>query len=703
MQVVALTTAEVVALTPKQQRRDDGWSIAEDRIVVPLKVAGPGWYSIEGEVVIEGRKRIVSVHSAAGLLVHLPLTLKGRLLDLFYVPAGYSGLSMQISAKDLTLYRCDFQLTKLTTMQRVWRMTRRLALTFIRQPASRRRGVALGWTSVFEGLEPAYRKACQLRAWHAGIPYAAWIRLHEAEHAQPHSRIAQYLTTRPRLVVVVYGDATLSAALWQTSIDSVAKAKIALSNVFALTINTGLNVDIPTSVACGDAKALAKWLAVDGRVLLLRAGAVLSAWSGAWWALCGTSAPFSYSDSDYLMPHRRRPQFKPDWSIELLRSTHYIGDVVCCQVPALLNCGWLESDWQRDRPGQRLVLRLAEQLDGASAPEHIAAVLWHDTLPPAPAQPASVAEHLQRLGVAAAVSEGAHQTVRVSYQRSSTPLVSIIVPTRDMLNLLAACVNSVLDKTQYPSFELLIVDNQSSCSDTLAYMQQITADARVKVLCYDQPFNYAAINNFAVNHADGELICLLNNDTEVISAQWLDEMVATLQQPAVGAVGARLLYSDGRVQHAGDTVGPGGCADHLHSKIARHEAGYMKRAVATQEVSAVTAACLLTPKPLFLQLGGLNEQQLAVAFNDVDYCLRVREAGYRVVYNAYAELYHHESVSRGKDSTPEKAQRAKREAEYMRRRWAHLMSHDPFYNPNLNYQRADFSLGRELKVKAPWQ
>jgi GT2 family glycosyltransferase len=349
------------------------------------------------------------------------------------------------------------------------------------------------------------------------------------------------------------------------------------------------------------------------------------------------------------------------------------------------------------------VLRLAEQLPETTVPEHLCAVLWHDTLSTQAANPDCVSAHLQRLNIAASATVGKHQTVRVQYQTSVTPLVSIIIPTRDMYSLLAACVRSVLQLTRYPAYEILIIDNQSQCHETLAFMRQQSVDPRVKVLCYDQPFNDSAINNFAVAQASGELVCLLNNDTEVISADWLTEMVSLLQQPKVGAVGARLLYSDRRVQHAGDTVGPGGCADHLHSKLNEHDPGYMKRAVALQELSAVTAASLLTPKALFQRLGGLNEKDLAVAFNDVDYCLKLRAAGHRVLYTPYAELYHHESVSRGKDNTPEKAQRAIKEANYMRQRWADVMAHDPFYNPNLSYQAADFSLGRELKVKAPWQ
>jgi GT2 family glycosyltransferase len=281
-------------------------------------------------------------------------------------------------------------------------------------------------------------------------------------------------------------------------------------------------------------------------------------------------------------------------------------------------------------------------------------------------------------------------------------MVSIIVPTRDMLHFLKPCVESLLARTTWPNYEILIVDNQSTCTETLAFMEAVGADERVRVLRYDQPFNFSAINNYAAEQSRGDILCLLNNDTEVLTPDWLEEMVSRLLQPGVGVVGARLYFTDGRVQHAGDVLGPGGCASHLHGPIAADDPGYMDRAMLAQDLSAVTAACFVTPRELYRSLGGLEEETLPVAFNDVDYCLRVRESGHRVIYTPYAELYHHESVSRGKDDDPVKAARAKRESDYMRRRWGAVIERDPFYNPNLNYSRADFRLGRLPRIGFPW-
>ena len=312
-------------------------------------------------------------------------------------------------------------------------------------------------------------------------------------------------------------------------------------------------------------------------------------------------------------------------------------------------------------------------------------------------------EHLQRHGTEAEVEETQPGCRRIRYRLpEDPPLVSIIVPTRDALPLLRQCVESVLARTTYPRFEVLVVDNQSADPEALEYLHELTARCAVRVLRYDRPFNYSAINNFAVHQARGEMVCLLNNDTAVISSDWLEEMAGHLLQQRVGAVGARLLYTDGRVQHGGVTVGPGGCADHLHAELPREHRGYCQRAMIVQELSAVTAACMLTWKQLYQQLGGFNEKRLPVAFNDVDYCLRLQEAGYQVIYTPHAELYHYESASRGPESTWRKLLRAHLEMKYLRKRWRARMRHDPYYNPNLSYEQPNFTLNWNPRVKKPW-
>ena len=309
--------------------------------------------------------------------------------------------------------------------------------------------------------------------------------------------------------------------------------------------------------------------------------------------------------------------------------------------------------------------------------------------------------HFARRGVKATV-ERVKDSYRVRYALpEQLPLVSLIIPTRNGLDLLRTCVQSVLALTTYPHYEILIVDNGSDDPATLDWLADVQGNQRVRVLRDDRPFNYSALNNGAVRHARGELLGLLNNDLEVITPDWLDEMVSHALQPGIGAVGARLWYPDNTLQHGGVIVGLGGVAGHAHVHMARQHAGYFGRTSLLSAFSAVTAACLVIRKSIFEEVGGLNETDLAVAFNDVDFCLRVRELGYTNMLTPYAELYHYESATRGLDDTPEKSARFNREVEYMKQRWEPLLQHDPAYSPNLSLLYSDFSLAWPPRSAVP--
>ena len=273
------------------------------------------------------------------------------------------------------------------------------------------------------------------------------------------------------------------------------------------------------------------------------------------------------------------------------------------------------------------------------------------------------------------------------------PLVSLIVPTKNGKALVKACIESILNKTTYQNFEILLIDNGSDEEDSLDYFKHLDCHPKIRVLYYPGAFNFSAINNFGAQHVSENcsIIGLVNNDIEVISPDWLTNMVSHALREDVGCVGAKLLYSDGRIQHSGVILGYGGGAGHAHKHFPRSHPGYMNRLIATQNFSAVTAACLLVKRSLFSEVGGLNEKDLAVAFNDVDFCLRVMELGVRNVYCAEAELYHHESVSRGLDHAPEKAARFKKELSYLQSKWGKYISNDPAYSPNLTLRRENFS------------
>jgi GT2 family glycosyltransferase len=264
---------------------------------------------------------------------------------------------------------------------------------------------------------------------------------------------------------------------------------------------------------------------------------------------------------------------------------------------------------------------------------------------------------------------------------------------RDSVELLESCVRSILDKTTYENYEIIIIDNGSVQPETLDFFETITEeDSRIKVLPYNLPFNYSAINNYGVEQAKGEVIGLVNNDIEVISPEWLEEMLRHALRPEIGCVGAKLYYEDDTIQHAGVIVGLGGVAGHSHKHFPRMSYGYFCRLKIVQNLSAVTAACLLVRKSIFEQVGGLDEDNLQIAFNDVDFCLKVRNAGYRNLWTPYAELYHYESKSRGYDDTPEKAKRFASEIKHMKSKWGQLLKVDPYYSTNLTLAREDFSI-----------
>ncbi|HEX2558771.1 glycosyltransferase family 2 protein, partial [Phenylobacterium sp.] len=282
------------------------------------------------------------------------------------------------------------------------------------------------------------------------------------------------------------------------------------------------------------------------------------------------------------------------------------------------------------------------------------------------------------------------------------PRVSLIVPTRDRAELLRACAHGVLSRTDYPALELLIVDNGSVQPATHQLFDELKADPRVRVIEDPSPFNYSRLNNLAAREAKGQVLVLLNNDIDVIGPGWLRELVGQALRPDVGAVGARLLFADGRVQHAGIALGIAGVASYYHPFVAREARGYRDALVLAREVSAVTGACLALRREVYEQVGGLEEEHLAVAFNDVDLCLKIRETGLRVVVTPFAELHHYESASRGRDRSAEHRERYAKEAAYMRQRWGRVLDEDPFYNPNFSRRSGGFKLASPPRVRKPW-
>lgn len=425
-----------------------------------------------------------------------------------------------------------------------------------------------------------------------------------------------------------------------------------------------------------------------------------------------------YSDEDKIDGAGRRfdAYMKPDWNYDLFLSHNCISHLGVYETALVREVGGFKEGLEGSQDWD-LALRCIERLDGDQV-GHIHRVLYHwraiegsTALAPQEKNYAhdaglqAISQHLQRTGSTGRVEEipGQRGNYRVRYAvPEPAPLVSIIVPTRDRVDLLRACIESVIESTTYPNYEVLVVDNQSREQETHRFLESLENEPRVRVLRYDAPFNYSLINNFAAEQARGSVLCLMNNDITVITKGWLEEMVGHACRRGVGAVGAMLYYPNDTIQHAGVVIGAHGIAAHAYAGHRRSFPGHMSRARLTQELSAVTAACLVVRREVFEELGGLDPS-LDVAFNDVDFCLRLVHSGYRNVWTPFAELYHHESATRGFENSPEKRARFNGEVVYMRDKWGDVLAYDPAYSNNHTLTEELYQLAFPPREALPWQ
>lgn len=419
-----------------------------------------------------------------------------------------------------------------------------------------------------------------------------------------------------------------------------------------------------------------------------------------------------YSDEDKLDENGGRfdPYFKCDWNYQLFLSQNMISHLGAYHRETIRMIGGFRPGFEGSQDYD-LALRFIEQIKPQQI-FHIPHVLYHwrahnrstavgtETKPYAViAGQKAISEHLKRVQVSAEVEILPIQMYRVKYHPPEVfPKVSIIIPTRNNKALLKTCLDSLIEKTDYPDFEILVVNNASDDPATIRYLNKIRKHPEVTVLNDVRPFNFSALNNRAVESAKGELICFLNDDTEVINPDWLGEMMSMVMQPGVAIAGARLWYPGDRLQHGGVILGIGGVGSHAHKGVAHDDYGYFCRAVLQQEFSAVTAAGMLIRKDAFVQAGGFDEENLRIAYNDVDLCLKVKSLGYKVVWTPYAELYHHESVSRGDDFAEDQIRRFKTENDFMLRKWTRFIQNDPAYSPNLTLKAENFDLAFPPRV-----
>ena len=412
-----------------------------------------------------------------------------------------------------------------------------------------------------------------------------------------------------------------------------------------------------------------------------------------------------YTDEDKVtteLDEHFQPHLKPDFNLDLLRSNNYICHFFVVRKSIVEKAGGFRKEFDGAQDYD-FIFRCTEN---AGEVLHVPEILYHWRTHKASTadNPASkmyafeagkraIEAHLERTGTEGEVSHTQDLGFyRVKYPVQGKPLVSVIIPNKDEKETLQTCLEMLEKNTGYQNFEIIIVENNSTTDEIFRYYKELSGNRKIHLLRWGKEFNYSAINNFAVAHAKGEYLLFLNNDVKSINPDWLEEMLGVCQRPEVGGVGAKLIYPDNTIQHAGCVIGMGGIAGHMFVDMPADRTGYLHKASLLQDMSAVTAACLLMKKEVFEQAGGFTEE-LAVAFNDVDLCLKVRKNGYLIVYDPYVKLYHMESKTRGAEDSKEKVRRFQTEIEYMRCHWIDILKNgDPCYNKNLSLTKWNYSL-----------
>ena len=415
---------------------------------------------------------------------------------------------------------------------------------------------------------------------------------------------------------------------------------------------------------------------------------------------------FVYSDEDKIDENNFRsdPHFKSGWNPDLFFAQNYLNHLTCLQTERLKEIG----GWRIGYEGSQdydLYLRFLYDLNFDKV-SHIPKVLYHwRAIEGSTALALGEKSYAVERGIKAANDFFQEKDSRIKVDEiegvphyrvhwpvpNPEPLVSIIIPTKDYAETLKVCIDSVREKTTYSNYEIIVVDNNSEKKETQAYFKEISKAKDTQVILFDGPFNYSAINNYAVKQAKGEYLVLMNNDIEIISEDWVEQMLCHASRKEIGCVGAKLYYPDDTLQHASIVLGIGGVAGHSHKGMHKNHIGYFAKLKIPHSVSGVTAAMLMVSKDIFEKVGGLNEKDLKVAFNDVDFCMKVLAAGYRNFWTPYAEAYHYESKSRGYEDNPEKVARFKKEEKYMKATWGSALANDHFYPANLTKKRQDFS------------
>lgn len=701
-----------------------------------------GWYYLEAALVRNNgcRDACIRVLEEGGkeiTLIPIATNLRGSVREVIFIPPNAAALIWSPTGAVGYFSQSELLFHKITKVESVIRRISRVIFDLWRfrtHSSILKQGIA--WMRVLSNLQTAYQLTVKLRLnRQMGNDYAVFITLNDnqtnSDILAMKSQVPQF-TLRPTFSIIMPLKASSNALLKESIKSLIHQIYPNWELLLVGGFSEGEN-NQQTEVEFQEIEPRIKLIKVDPQSdLANQLNVALDQSQGDYifvmnqhdkipaHALCMLTREINkhpdveliYTDEDSIDDQNVRfdHRFKPDWNPDLFLSHHYVGKLALYSKAKALAIKGYRSGFEGAEEYD-FALRYLKDIEPSKI-KHIPRVLYHSrvidplldaidnslheetTAKKIAHQSAKRAlkEYFNYSGVVVAAGPS-HGLFHIKHPLPpQLPLVSIIIPTRDKVDILKSCIESIQNKTDYKNWEILVVDNNSIEPETHAYFVKVTSDERIKVLKYDHPFNYSAMNNFAEQQANGEILALLNNDVEVINLEWLTELVSHAVRPGIGAVGAKLLYANGLVQHAGVITGLGGVAGHAHKYLKADEHGYCHRAVVTQNLSAVTGACLVIKRSSYQEVGGLDEKNLVVALNDIDFCLKLGKQGYRNVFTPFAKLYHHESISRGKDDTPEKHALFLKEFEYMKNTWGAMLQNDPAYNPNLTLEFENFSL-----------
>jgi GT2 family glycosyltransferase len=683
-----------------------------------------GWYYLEAALTNNNGNREANLYALDDLgyeqIMPIPSNLRGSIREVIWIPHGTVTIFWSPTASFGYFSQSQMLLHKITWLESYLRRLFRIMFDYWRFKEQHTISNTLKtiWQSCFH-VQKGYLQTANIRINRLlGNDYETFIKKYDKLSKKQIYTLKKRIATLAEtpvlsIIILVTGD---NLSLLKRTLESVRHQLYPHWEMILVADLASLDIDISNYIQQN--------IEYDNRikfydVVLLTSNSALAKCSGSFVTYMGEcdalhpkalyqimqvlidkkNTKLIYSDSDFIddKGSRRDPCFKPDWNPDLFYSSDYIGNMCFYHTGTLREIGGLRSDFI-GAEHYAATLRMTAHIDEEDI-VHIPKVLYHQYSDEGEVKIGRIQDHdagkhaLQDFFAqtsSSIVNGFGDRHYRVRYPLSGElPLVSIIIPTRDRLDILKMCIDSIIEHTVYPNWEIIIIDNNSIEAQTHEYFTKVSKDDRICVYPYNKPFNYAQLNNFALTHAQGEILTLLNNDIEIISDEWLSELVRHALRPEIGVVGAKLLYPDGIVQHAGVIIGIGGVAGHGHKYIGDDDPGYCHRAVLVQNVSAVTGACMCMRRELYEAVGGLDEN-LAVAFNDVDFCLKVRDAGYRNLYTPYAKLIHHESISRGHDDTPKKHALFMKEFGYMKDKWGDKLKNDPAYNPNLTHNFENF-------------